>query len=299
MKMRLTSVLLAVTVAHACAEELDATHRHELGFFLHHPSSWTLREAMPGVLAFVPADVEMHQGQAAEVLLVMGEDAGEITNPADPRVIATVEEGVSGLLPFLRRTGETRILELAGRKTARLDWAGNSPTGLRAEGTMWVTLLEGAALAVFGAGRDARLATRRPTLEAIVASIGYERPPPVAAGDVDDPRVLGHWRYTYTYMSGGFSMVDERHLYLRPDGTFLETGKVMGGMQHTDDAGLYTGDSNASNTGMRSSGHWSTRDKVITLEWSDGTVESWDYLVTSTDLMFKGSSRNKLWERIE
>lgn len=299
--MRTTVTLLFVLLVcapRAHAEDLDATYRHELGFFLQHPSSWALQEAMPGVLALVPADVEMHQGQAAEVLLVMGEDAGGITDPADPRVIASVEQGVAGLLPFLRRAGEVQTLELGGRRTARLDWTGASPTGLQAEGTMWVTMLEGAMLAVFGAAPEARIAARRSTLEAIVASIGYERPA-APTGAVEDPRVLGHWRTTTTTMSGDFSMVDERHLFLRADGTFLQRGTVMGGMQHGDGAGGYAGDSNVSNSGLESSGRFWTKDKVITLEWSDGSVETWPYLITSTDLMFEGSHSNKLWTRLD
>lgn len=299
----LTLAVVALSLGSATAETLDATYRHELGFFFAHPSGWSLQEAMPGVLAFVPTDIEMHQGQPAEVLLILGEDAGGITDPSDARVVAMAEQGIAGLLPFLQRTGATETLELGGRTTARLDWAGDSPTGLHAEGTMWVTMLEGAMLAVFGVGSDGRMATRRPTLEAIVASIGYEKPAaPVAsasAGSVEDPRVVGHWRYTDTYMSGDFSMVDERHLFLRPDGTFSETGEMMGGMQHSDDSGSYTGDTSVSNTGMQNSGRWYTKDKVITLEWSDGSVETWPYLITATDMMFKGSSSNKLWTRIE
>ena len=271
---------------------LDAVHRHPRGFHFAHPSGWALREAMPDVLALTPADVARHGGQPAEVLLVFGEDAGGLVDPTDPRVITSAEQGVAQLLPFLERRGETETVELGGRATARLQWAGTSPTGLEAEATMWITMLEGAALVVFGAGPVERIAARRPTLEAMTASIGYEAP----AGD---PRLLGHWRHTDTQMSGDFSMVDERHLYLRADGSFLQTGTVMAGMQHGDGSGGYAGDSHASNTGLRSSGRWHTVDKTITLEWADGRVETWDYLITATDLMFRRGERKKLWERIE
>lgn len=286
------ALLVLATIPHAHGQPLDATFRHPLGVHFSHPSTWQHNPVSESALALVPADVLLHEGQPSEVIVVMGEDAGGLTDPAHPEVIAYVDQVVTGTFGYLARAGDVQTRTVGAHAVAVVTWEGRSPSAQQVRARMWITILQEHALAVLAVAPPERLTEREPTLEAIVASFGYQAPK-------GDARLVGRWRYTDTYVSGDFSMVDEEHLVLEADGTFRIGGRVMGGMQHSDDAGMYTGDSSV-DSGRRADAHgrWHTHEKRITLRWENGRVEEWEYLISAGEMMFRSGDAKKLWERL-
>jgi hypothetical protein len=151
--------------------------------------------------------------------------------------------------------------------------------------------MQNTALCLLAVAPRDRFAGRAAVCEEIFSTFGYTKPP-------SDPRLFGKWRHQSTYLSGEFSAVTVRYLILSPDGTCLSGGQLMAGMQHTDSAGNYTGDTHVdSGNGIDSRGRWRAAEKRIVLTWSDGSSESWEYFISGNSMLFKSNGSKKLWQR--
>ena len=94
-------------------------------------------------------------------------------------------------------------------------------------------------------------------------------------------------------------MVEQRILTLRADGTFLEGGQLMGGLQSSDGSGMYSGDASATSRSVSDAqGRWRTGNGYISLEWNAGRTEEWEYVVSGDDMMFRSGKTRKMWLRI-
>jgi hypothetical protein len=108
-----------------------------------------------------------------------------------------------------------------------------------------------------------------------------------------DPMLVGSWRYSKSYVSGDFSMVTERYMEVRPDGTYsYGDGKVAGG----GNSGSF-----GSNGGDVITGKWRTKNGIIYID--EGGYGNWvpysGYYVEGNSLMLKFSDGSQeIWKRL-
>jgi hypothetical protein len=109
-----------------------------------------------------------------------------------------------------------------------------------------------------------------------------------------DPMLVGAWRYSKSYVSGGFSMVTEKYMQVRSDGTYsYGDGKVAGGGN--------SGSFNSGDGGDVVTGKWRTENGIIYID--EGGYGNWvpysGYYVEGNRLMLKFSDGSKeIWERL-
>lgn len=107
-----------------------------------------------------------------------------------------------------------------------------------------------------------------------------------------DPALAGFWRYTKSYASGDFSMVTEKYMEVRPEGTYsYGNGKVAGG----GNSGSF-----GSGGGDVITGKWRTENGIIYID--EGGYDNWVpysyYYVEGNSLMLKYNSGSKeIWHR--
>lgn len=117
---------------------------------------------------------------------------------------------------------------------------------------------------------------------------GYQ--PGGAAGGQLDPQLFGRWRRTNTMVSGGASFVSDKHLVVRPDGTYtLSSGGAAGG----------NGSVSATvGGGGGASGRWRVRGDIVEISEGGPFQPYARYYVEGNDLMFTfGDESREIWER--
>jgi len=106
-----------------------------------------------------------------------------------------------------------------------------------------------------------------------------------------DQRLIGDWRYTYTYVSGEFSFATDYHMSLHPDGTMVyREGRTAGG---GSDVSIDSGENEDTHL------QWKTEGQTIYVDGGNG----WEYLAkfavdNSTMLMTYENGNKKVWERL-
>lgn len=276
-----------LVVRQPVTSRLTETYKHPSGAVFRHPGDWSVQPAGDGALALDPQDLRKVDGERAELFLVTGEAAQGISAVSDPRVASTVEQMVRQTFPYLKRDGAPAdangalLLRFTGRR---------NQIEFRAE--MRVKLLSGFALGTFAMTDQSRFAARSRVMRSVFDSIGYEKPK-------SDPRVVGHWRYSKTYISGSFSSITVRNLVLHADGTCLEGGKLMAGMSHSDSSGNFSGSSNASHQqGVDYRGRWQLNGKMLTMNWDNGSTEAWSIYIEGNSMLWKSGKSRKLWKKL-
>jgi hypothetical protein len=118
-----------------------------------------------------------------------------------------------------------------------------------------------------------------------------ETPGSGSNGAGGDPRLVGTWRYTDSYVSGDFSMTTSYNFGLSADGQFVYgSGGVAGG----GDAG-----SLGSGGGITNQGLWRGENGVLYLDEGAGWQPYARYLVDQGQMMLIfGDDSRQLWERI-
>jgi hypothetical protein len=263
-------------------ETFTRVFKHPVGVYFYYPDGWKV-EQVSEMLRLVPSDA------GKEEILIYGEHAGGQTDPAAPQVVQYLEQGITQLFPVLKRDGPVATRDVGPRKAAVFDWKGTQEkTPYR--GRTWIGIVEGYAVALLVATPETSFEKRARTGEELFATFAFKKP-------ASDPRLVGKWLYEKTYMSGGFSAVTVRYLFLHADGTCKEGGRMMASMQHTDSAGDHTGDTSADSGGSgMSHGRWSTSGKTLRLDWG-GSTEEWQFIISGDDLLFKSGKTRKLWKR--
>jgi len=108
-----------------------------------------------------------------------------------------------------------------------------------------------------------------------------------------DPALIGFWRYTDSYTSGDFSMVTEKYMEVRADGTYsYGNGKVAGGGN--------SGTFDSGSPGNVITGRWKTQNGIIYID--EGGFGYWvpysGYYVEGNTLMLKFENGSKeIWHR--
>jgi predicted DNA-binding WGR domain protein len=108
-----------------------------------------------------------------------------------------------------------------------------------------------------------------------------------------DPMLVGRWRNTDSYTSGDFTMVTEKYMQVRPDGTYsYGNGKVAGGGN--------SGSFNSGNGGDVVNGKWRTENSLLYIEEDYGQwVFYAGYYVEGNTLMFKfNNGSREIWTRM-
>jgi len=269
-------------------------YKHPLGFRFRYPEGWTFQPLGEDMLALAPPDLRKNAQGPTEAFLMVGVPAEGATEPGHRDVVNVADDFIRGLFPFLKRDGEVVHARHGGRPSAAITWKGKGPTGDAYTATMWITILEEAALAMTVVCPDDSFAERRPFGEAIFSTIHFEAPP-------RDEALVGLWRYEKTYMSGSFSAVTVRRMALRADGVALwGNGSTSFGMEHSDSEGGFAGSSTGSTTSdSELAGRWNSKDKRLYIVWESGLEEEFVYILDSTSMLLKpvGGGDNELWER--
>jgi hypothetical protein len=273
------------------------TYRHPIGFTFWYPENWKVQETDAG-LQLVPPDVKSNQYGPTEAYLIIGESAGDISRPDDPRIVQYLEGQLMTILPFVKRTGEVESVRASSGPGALITWEGQNPMGMQIRARVFVVLLKGYGVAFAGLGEKDRIEARESTLRAIFSTFGF------GEGE-KDLTLVGTWRYESHFFSGTFSSTTLRYMVLRPDGTLSSGGRLLASMEHKDQYGDPTGSTTA-DTGEDSGerGRWGAGNGKLYLIWDDGSYAEYGYYVEgapgSRKMLLKPSDgKNELWEEVQ
>jgi len=158
--------------------------------------------------------------------------------------------------------------------------------------TMWITILNDAALGLTAICPKETFESRRPMIEAIFSTFHWEKPPV-------DATLVGQWRNEDTYMSGSFSATTVRYMGLLADGRATWGSRLNAGMGHTDSGGNFTGSTSGDSSGGTSYGRWSAANRRLYIVWDSGSEEEYEYYLEGGSMMLtpKGGGKRKLWKR--
>lgn len=114
---------------------------------------------------------------------------------------------------------------------------------------------------------------------------------PAAGGTAGDPRLVGTWQYTDSYVSGDFSMATSYTFGLSADGSFVYGS---GGLAGGGNAG-----SMSSGGGVTNRGQWRVDNGVLLLNEGAGWQPYARYIVDQQQMMLTfGDNTRQLWQRV-
>lgn len=243
---------------------------HPLGAFVEHPRDWRVEQTPQGALALVPPDFALGQ----ELIVAFGLAAQGVTDPADPRVGASMDNAVTQMAPQARRAGEPERIATRAGNGAVYVYTGAGLDGKRYTTRVYVTILDQAAVAISLFADDARVQARRPTVDRIFATVGLGKP-------LRDARLVGLFSGEATAVSKS----DNADTYINtqltfaflPDGTALKGAQsdVSSTVRNSDKhvVGGFGGETDKSV--LR--GIWVGDQGKLYVTWRDGTGATWNY----------------------
>ncbi len=270
---------------------------HPQGLSFDHPPGWTLQQ--DDSLLLVPNDVVRNaDNQVLELYVVNADTADGITDPASAKAVQVLTQQVQSEFPFLQPQGQPERMSCRGGGGAIHSFAGTSPSGQQSLAKVHALIVGDVAVSLYAIGEASLIQKRLTTIRAVFKSYQFKRParpatpPPAqrpAAGSLD-PNLVGYWRHTKIYLSGGFSMTTDHHLLLAADGTCFWNSNSAGGM-----GGVSV---SSRGEGWSYQGTWSASNGTLTQKWaSHGTTEVYDYYLEGNTMMYKGR-KPKLWKLI-
>lgn len=286
---KLAEQAAATANALSSAPAFTKTYKHPSGVYFLYPDGWTAQPVLDTGVSLTPGDLYRLNGEPAELMLVVGDEAGGATRVEDPRIANLIEGFVKQTFPYLSRTGSANKATVGSQPILQMTWSG-SVSNMQMQASMQAGLLGSFALGVFTLAPKDRFAAREKTMTDVLRTFGYQKPQ-------SDPRLVGNWRYSKTYISGTFSSISVRNLSLNADGTCLEGGKLFAGMTHQGSNGENIGSSNTEGTGADYVGRWRTEGKTIVMNWNDGSSERWEFIIEANSMLWKDGKTRKLWER--
>jgi hypothetical protein len=105
-----------------------------------------------------------------------------------------------------------------------------------------------------------------------------------AASPSTDIALVGHWRHTESFASGGVSLVTDTHLLLTASGRFERWSKSAGSMGSTQSA--------------RDAGNWSVVSGSLRLAFDDGRRDHFRFDLSGDSMLCPDETRYRLWRRI-
>ncbi|MEO1436322.1 MAG: hypothetical protein AAFV80_12350 [Bacteroidota bacterium] len=114
-----------------------------------------------------------------------------------------------------------------------------------------------------------------------------------------DQRLVGHWRHSDRYGSGGFSSYTETNMFLAADGTFWRQRRSFTTSTFSDQFGNWAGMGNTdSGNGPKQTGVWGVVDGKFFLLIGKTVLYNREYEVYPDSLFFQlNSGKNELWKR--
>lgn len=114
-----------------------------------------------------------------------------------------------------------------------------------------------------------------------------------------DQRLVGHWRHSDRYGSGGFSSYTETNMFLAADGTFWRQRRSFTTTTFSDQFGNWAGMGNTdSGNGPKQTGVWGVVNGKFFLLMGDTMLYNRAYEVYPDSLFFQlNSGKNELWKR--
>lgn len=235
-------------------------YKHSSGGQFKVPKGWKVEEHDEGLLLVPPVAVE------GEVIGISAESAQGKTDPSDPEVLAYLDEIVASAVPGAKRVGKVESAKAGNGKGVALTW--KSPDKkVRA----YVTILKGHGIALVAVGSEAQVDKREGVLKEIFYTLGWGQ-------GQTDRRLVGTWAYySYSQISGRETKASA---VLRADGTFSyrsdsEAASNLSGKNSLGNE-TWVGWVN-SRSGSGYDGTWVAVGNTLTLNFEDGSSESFDF----------------------
>ena len=269
-------------------------YEHPLGFRFRYPEAWQLRQVEEGILSLTPGDLLQNADGPLEIILVLGDSADGLSDPASPRIAEFLDRLLAASFPFFKRTGKVETRRMGAQDFSRHAWRGKSPTGKTFEARAWACIQKDTALGLVCLMPNDQLTKRKAVLEAMAASFHFVEPS-------KDPQLVGGWRNESYYSSGSFGATTSRYMELRSDGTSTWGSRLMAGMSHHDSGGNQTGSTSAdSGAGKVLKGRWSAAKKRLYIIWESGSEEEFAYYREGNSMLLTpvGGGKKQLWKKV-
>ncbi len=262
-------------------------YTHASGGKFRYPATWKLTEG-EGFLELTPPDAA-----EGERILILGESAGDATDPASPEIVAYLDQQVKAQLPTMKRIGQVEKATAGSGKGAFLVWEGDV-SGLAAQVRAYATILKGYGISLVAGGPKEAVAKRDKQLREIFYTFGWGQ-------GKTDARLVGTWKHwAYAATSGRESSAT---CVLGADGRFSysSSSEMAANYKGTNQYGDQTAwGAMYSRSGSGWGGTWTATGDEITLNFEDGTTQTFDYTFkqqgANTFLVTYGSDRSKPME---
>lgn len=240
-------------------------YTHASGGKFRYPATWTLKEEEAGIILTPPDAVE-----GKELYLISAEPAAGAKDATSKQVSDHLNAAVSAVAPGAKKVGEIEAVAAGNAKGAIYTWDGTvngQPSRIRA----YVTVLKNHGVALVAVGPKDTVDARDKELRAMFYTFGWGQ------GKVDE-RLVGKWQF-YSFKS---NRETKASAVLAADGTFAfqSSSEYAANFSGKDSLGnqAWTGWVN-SRGGDGWKGTWFADGSEITLNFEDGTSESWDYKI--------------------
>lgn len=261
-------------------------YTHASGGKFRYPSDWTLKEAEEGLILTPPDMVE-----GKEFFIITGEKAEGATDPTSKIVADYLNQAVNTVAPGAKRVGGIEPAAAGNAKGGIYTWDG-TVNGQESRIRAYVTILKGYGISLVAVGPKDKVEARDKQLRSIFYTFGWGQ------GKIDQ-RIVGKWQF-YSYKSGRETKATA---VLGADGTFSydSSSEFSANLSGKDSGGneLWTGWVN-SRGGSGWKGTWFADGSEITLNFEDGTSETWDYRFeqqgTASVMILTGSDPKKPFE---
>lgn len=265
-------------------------YTHASGGKFRYPANWSLKEEEIGIV-LTPADA----AEGKEFYVINAEPAAGATDPAGKQVSDHLNAALAAFATGVKKVGSIEEAPAGNAKGAIYSWDGTvngQPSRIRA----YVTILKGHGVALVAIGPKDTIERRDKELRAMFYTFGWGQ------GKIDQ-KIVGKWQF-YSYKSGRETKASA---VLAADGTFSyqSSSEFSANLSGKDGLGneSWTGWVN-SRGGDGWKGTWFADGSELTLNFEDGTSETWDYKVvmqgTAEVMILTGNDPKKPfeWSRI-
>ena len=113
-----------------------------------------------------------------------------------------------------------------------------------------------------------------------------------------DARLVGHWQSSQPYRSGQFSMSIHRFWLIGDNGRILDSSRSFASLAHTQGGSWQGLTTLESSLPAKDRGTWDADGETLTINWDDGRMSSYRYVVDSTGMIVRWSGGQEFWSRI-
>jgi hypothetical protein len=265
--------------------------KHPAGISVRYPKDWDTRAIPSGGTQLLPPGAT---AESKEIYLLNGQAAEGIMSVDDPRLAQAVDALVAQAVPALRRTKPGEPVKAEQQPGMLFVYEGGNNGAAR----LYVTIINGYALAVVGLGDKTQVNARDGVLRQIFSSLGWKE------GE-RDAALVGAWKKVGTTSLDSRDAVgrlqassvseSQRSMVLRPDGT-CTSREVSRTIALGQGVSLDSGDQVTTQNGK-----WFAGNGKLVLIWEKGADEytySFRGGAGSREVVIgTGGSRGEIWAR--